>query len=297
MLRLMHVHAHPDDESSKGAASTVKYVARRRRRPRRHLHRWRARLHPEPEDGPSRRAREHHRDPPPGDGRRARDPRRTPGLAGLRRLRVARGRPQAAAARGLLRAGGPAGRRRAAGPADPQLPAARAHDVRRERRLPAPRPHHVPQRLDGRPRGSRRPGALPRRGGAVAGAEGLLPARLQPAADAGAPRGDARRGHRVAVHRADRGVEARPGPRRPDHHPGPVRGLLRGARPCPDRARDPDRPRRVLLPGTAGAAAAGLAHRGVRAGRLQGRDRRCPRTTSSPASAVAPIWRPERLAP
>jgi mycothiol S-conjugate amidase len=27
MLRLMHVHAHPDDESSKGAASTAKYVA------------------------------------------------------------------------------------------------------------------------------------------------------------------------------------------------------------------------------------------------------------------------------
>ena len=26
-LRLMHVHAHPDDESSKGAASTAKYVA------------------------------------------------------------------------------------------------------------------------------------------------------------------------------------------------------------------------------------------------------------------------------
>src|ERR1700755_2335812 len=26
MLGLMHVHAHPDDESSKGAASTVKYV-------------------------------------------------------------------------------------------------------------------------------------------------------------------------------------------------------------------------------------------------------------------------------
>ena len=25
--RLMHVHAHPDDESSKGAASTAKYVA------------------------------------------------------------------------------------------------------------------------------------------------------------------------------------------------------------------------------------------------------------------------------
>jgi mycothiol S-conjugate amidase len=27
MLRLMHVHAHPDDESSKGAATTAKYVA------------------------------------------------------------------------------------------------------------------------------------------------------------------------------------------------------------------------------------------------------------------------------
>ena len=26
-LRLMHVHAHPDDESSKGAASTAKYVS------------------------------------------------------------------------------------------------------------------------------------------------------------------------------------------------------------------------------------------------------------------------------
>src|SRR6188472_2911407 len=26
-LRLLHVHAHPDDESSKGAASTAKYVA------------------------------------------------------------------------------------------------------------------------------------------------------------------------------------------------------------------------------------------------------------------------------
>lgn len=26
-FRLMHVHAHPDDESSKGAASTAKYIA------------------------------------------------------------------------------------------------------------------------------------------------------------------------------------------------------------------------------------------------------------------------------
>ena len=43
-----------------------------------------------------------------------------------------------------------------------ELPAARADDVRRERRLPAPRPHPVPQRLGGGLRGGRRPGPLPR---------------------------------------------------------------------------------------------------------------------------------------
>ena len=65
--------------------------------------------------------------------------------------------------------------------------------------------------------------------------------------------------------RAARGVEARPRARRPDHHPGGVRRLLPGARPGPDRARHPDRPRRLLLPGADGPAAAGVADRGVRA--------------------------------
>ena len=66
-----------------------------------------------------------------------------------------------------------------AGAADPRLPPARRHDVRRARRLPAPRPHPVPRGLRrGLPRG-RRPGALPRRGGAVAAAEALLPPRLE----------------------------------------------------------------------------------------------------------------------
>ena len=158
MLRLMHVHAHPDDESSKGAASTAKYVAEGvdvhvvtctggergsilnprwtaptcwRTSPRSAARRWSA--------------------------ARA-DPRRPPGLAGLRGLRLARGRPEAAAARGLLRAGPGRGGRRAAGPADPQLPAARDDDVRRERRLPAPRPRDVPQGQRGGLRGGRRPG-------------------------------------------------------------------------------------------------------------------------------------------
>ncbi len=110
-----------------------------------------------------------------------RDPGRHPGLARLRRLRLARGRPAAAAARGLLRPGAARGGGRAAGPADPVVPPARGHHVRREGRVPAPRPHQVPRDLGGRRRGGRRPGALPRGRRAVAGAEALLPARLQPA--------------------------------------------------------------------------------------------------------------------
>ena len=48
----------------------------------------------------------------------------------------------------------------AAGPGDPRVPAARHDDVRRERRLPAPRPHHVPHGVDG---GVRTRPATPRR--------------------------------------------------------------------------------------------------------------------------------------
>ena len=52
-LRLMAVHAHPDDESSKGAATMARYVARGRRSPRLHADRRRARRHPQPGDGPA----------------------------------------------------------------------------------------------------------------------------------------------------------------------------------------------------------------------------------------------------
>ena len=109
-----------------------------------------------------------------------RDPRRPPGLAGLRGLRAARGRPAAAAARGLLRPRAGRGGGRAAGAADPRVPAARDHDVRRERRLPAPRPHHVPPGLRARP--SRRratPSATPTPA-SRGSREALLPPRLQP---------------------------------------------------------------------------------------------------------------------
>ena len=74
------------------------------------------------------------------------------------------------------------------------------HDVRRERRLPAPRPHHDPQDLDGGlrrrgghrevPRGGVRPG--------VAAAEALLQPGLQPAAHRRAARGAAGARHGVA---------------------------------------------------------------------------------------------------
>ena len=102
-LRLMAVHAHPDDESSKGAATMAKYVAEgvdvlvvtctggERG----------SVLNPKldrPEVWANiaeiRRAEM---------DARPRDPRRPAGLARLRRLRAARGRPAAAAARGLLR--------------------------------------------------------------------------------------------------------------------------------------------------------------------------------------------------
>ena len=52
----------------------------------------------------------------------------------------------------------------------------------------------------------------------------------------------------------------------------PVRRLLRGARPGPARARHPGRPGRSVVPLPAGAPAGGLADRGLRAGPVGGRD-------------------------
>ena len=176
-LRLMAVHAHPDDESSKGAATMARYVdegvdvlvvtctgGERG-----------SILNPamdrpevlEPTCAEIRKAEM---------ARARRDPRRPAGVARLRRLRAARGRPAAAAAGGLLRAGAAGGGGRAAGRGDPPaVPPARRDHLRRERRLPAPGPHHDPQDLGGGVRGGRRPGPLPGRRRALAAAEALLP--------------------------------------------------------------------------------------------------------------------------
>ena len=188
----MHVHAHPDDESSKGAASTAMYVAQG------------VDVHVVTCTGGERGSILNPKMDRPDvlenmteirrqEMERARD---ILGVRqdwlGLRRLRLARRRPEATAARGLLRPGAARGGGRAAGEADPRVQAARHDDVRRARRLPAPRPHQVPRDLGRGVRGGGRPGALPRARRAVAGAQALLPPLVQPAPDAGAARGDAR---------------------------------------------------------------------------------------------------------
>ena len=63
-------------------------------------------------------------------------------------------------------------------PRHPRVAPARHDDLRREGWLPPPRPHHVPHRVDGGLRGRRRPDALPARGRAVAAAQDLLQRRL-----------------------------------------------------------------------------------------------------------------------
>src|SRR3954469_8488798 len=97
-LRLMAVHAHPDDESSKGAATMARYVdegvsvlvvtctggerGSGLNPGRRGAQSGAA--------GRSAYRGEHRLDPPAGDGRRPRDPGHQAGVAGLRRLRSAR---------------------------------------------------------------------------------------------------------------------------------------------------------------------------------------------------------------
>ena len=163
MLRLMHVHAHPDDESSKGAASTVKYVKEG------------VDVHVVTCTG--------------GERGSILNPKmdRPEVLANISEIR----RQEMDAAReilgvrqdwlGFVDSGWPEGDPKPPLPegcfglVDPQvaaeplvklirqLQATRADDVRRERRLPAPGPHHVPQHLDGRARGGCRSRALPGR--------------------------------------------------------------------------------------------------------------------------------------
>ena len=161
----MHVHAHPDDESSKGAASTAKYVAEG------------VDVHVVTCTGGERGSVLNAKMDRPDvweniteirreEMHRARD------ILGIRQDWLGfvdsgwpEGDPLAAAARGLLRP-----RRRSRRPTERLVRLIREFrphvhdDVRRARRLPAPRPHPLPRGLGrGLPRG-RRPGALPRRG-------------------------------------------------------------------------------------------------------------------------------------
>ena len=107
-LRLMAVHAHPDDESSKGAATMARYVDEGADVLVVTCTGGERGLDPQPGDGPAgdRRATS----PRSGQAEMARA-REILGVRqewlGLRRLRAARGRPAAAAAGGLLRAGRP----------------------------------------------------------------------------------------------------------------------------------------------------------------------------------------------
>ena len=161
-LRLMCVHAHPDDESSKGAAVMAKYVD-------------------EGHDvlvvsctGGER-----------GDvlnPKLADDPHILRDLAQVRRDEMRRAQEILGVEHtwlGFVDSGLPEGdplpplpegcfaleprRGDDRGPRarDPSLPPARHDDLRRERWLPPPGPHHVPHRLDGGLRGGRRPHGIP----------------------------------------------------------------------------------------------------------------------------------------
>ncbi len=258
-LRLMHVHAHPDDESSKGAASTAKYVAEG------------VDVHVVTCTGGERGSILN----PKMDRPEILD-----NITEIRRQEMERARDILGVTQdwlGFVDSGWPEGDPKPPLPdgcfatmpveeaAEPlvrlirELPAACRDDVRRARRLPAPRPHHVPPGQRRGLRGGRRPDALPGRRRAVAAAEALLPPLLQPAADAGSARRDGRARARVAVGRAVARVEARARLGCPDHHAGRVRGVLRRARPGAAGARHADRPRRHVVRDPARAAGEGLA--------------------------------------
>ena len=186
-LRLMCVHAHPDDESSKGAPAMAKYLAEGVEvlvvtctgGERGDI------LNPRLKDDP-----EVLRD--------ITEVRRREMAAAVEILGVQHtwlgfvdsglpeGDPLPPLPGGMLRARAAAHRRRAPGAAGPRVPPARDDDVRRERRLPPPRPHHVPQGVDGGVRRGRRPRAVPAARRAVAAAEALLQPDLQPVAAGGA---------------------------------------------------------------------------------------------------------------
>ena len=147
-LRLMAVHAHPDDESSKGAATMARYVdegvevlvvtctgGERG-----------SMLNPALQGRPDIEA--NIAEIRKGEMDRARE------ILGVEQAWLGfvdsglpEGDPLPPLPEGCFGLVDVEDGGRAPGRADPLVPPARHHDVRRERRLPAPGPHHVPQDL------------------------------------------------------------------------------------------------------------------------------------------------------
>ena len=245
---LLAVHAHPDDESSKGAATMARYADEGVRVVVVTCTGGEAGeiLNPamdQPgvlEQMPELRRQElakaleiidvtaHHwlgyRDSGMAEYRDQRPPRR------LRQRRPGRGH-------------------RPAGRPHPGRAAPGGADLRRARRLPPPRPHPHPRGLGGRLRGRRRPRPLPRGRAALPAAQALLPRHLQPGADGADPRRGGRPRDREPVRRVA-GALGRGGRRHPraGRHRTGRRGRLAGpAARRPDRPRHPDRPQQLLV--------------------------------------------------
>ncbi len=174
------------------------------------------------------------------------DPRRRAAFLGFTDSGLPEGDPPAAAAGGLLRAGAAGDRGAAAGAGRAGVPAARDAHLRRERRLPAPRPHQDPPGRGGGLRGGRatrtgtRAPASPGSRSSCTTSSAFHRARFTALHEEMLRRGPGvpLRGAARALGGASRG----PAERRAagDHHPGAVRRLLRASatRPC-----SPTRPR------------------------------------------------------
>ena len=243
-LRLLSVHAHPDDEASKGAAHGRQ--VRRRGHPRRArvLHRRRGGRDPQPGGRHARRsARNLHEV-------RMQELQDSVDAIGYEKLYMLGYRDsgmkdtEANAQPGQLRERAARRGGRAAGAHHPRRAAAGDHHLRRRQQvLPAPRPRPGARDLRSGVRRGRRPGRVPRRGRAVAAAEDVLHG-LVGAADPRAARGvhRARRGEPVrAVVRA-RGFDEHADDQLHDLRRRRATSCASGARRCSRTARRSTRP-------------------------------------------------------
>ena len=245
---LLAVHAHPDDESSKGAAVMARYADQGVRVVVVTCTGGEAGEILNPAMDKPGGAGADARAAPPGAGQGAGDPgRHRPPLARLPRLGHGRQRDQRPP--GRLRQRRPGGGDRPAGRPHPGRAAPGGPHLRRARRLPPPRPHPHPRGVGGRLRGRRRPRPLPGGRAALPAAQALLPRHLQPGPAGGDPRGGGGPRDREPVRRVA-GALGRGGGRHPragGDRPG-GRGRLAGpAARRPDRPRHPDRPQQLLV--------------------------------------------------